>query len=255
MAIVFVILGALAGTLASHVAEALMTGRRPAKPACPYCSTPYPLIQWSATVAVFAGKRRCGQCGKPFRWPRLAGELFTAVTWGLLAGRNGLNARVVFSMLAVIPLTMILVTDLEAKRVPNVIILPAIGAILVLSAIFGPALPALTAWAWWYGPAGALAAFIVLRSFVSFGVAVFGPGAMGEGDITLATYTGAVVGFPLIILALLLTIVFGGIGAAGVLVGKRGSLKTAIPYGPFIILGCAVTMLWGPQILHWYLVG
>lgn len=252
MTTLFVIFGLLAGTIASHVAEALMTGRRLAKPICPYCSTSYTPLQWSATLALAIGKRCCAQCGKPFRWPRLAGELFTALTWGLLAGMNGVDARVVFSMLTILPLTMILVTDLEAKRVPNVIILPAIGAILILSVIFGPALPTITAWTWWYGPAGALTAFIVLRIFVSFGVAVFGPGAMGEGDITLATYTGAVVGFPLIIVALLLTIVFGGIGAFGVLATKRGSLRTAIPYGPFIILGCAVAMLWGPEILLWY---
>jgi len=85
------------------------------------------------------------------------------------------------------------------------------------------------------------------------GVAAFGPGAMGEGDITLATYTGLVVGFPLILISLLLMIVFGGVGAAGVVIARKGSLKTAIPYGPFIILGCVVTLLWGPQILHWFL--
>ena len=253
MVIIFVLLGLLAGITASHLAEALMTGRRPAKPACPYCSAPYSPIQWSATLALLTGKRRCGQCNKPFRWPRLAGELFTALTWGLLVGMQGLDGRIVFSMLAVIPLTMILVTDLEVKRVPNVIILPSIGAMLVLSAIFGPAMPTFSTWAWWYGPAGALLAFVVLRVLVWLGVAVFGPGALGEGDITLATYTGAVVGFPLIIVALVLTILFGGVGAFGVLVAKRGSLRTAIPYGPYIILGCAVTMLWGPQILDWYL--
>ena len=230
-----------------------MAARRPAKPACPYCATPYTPLQWSAALALVTGKGRCGQCDTFLRWPRVAGEVFTALTWGLLVGLNGLNARVLFAMVAIIPLTMILVTDLEAKRVPNAIILPAIGVLLVLSAAFGPALPTLSSWAWWYGPAGGLLAFVILRVLVTLGVAAFGPGAMGEGDITLATYTGAVVGFPLIIVALLLTIVFGGIGAFGVLITRRGSLKTAIPYGPFIILGCAATLLWGAEILRWFL--
>lgn len=251
--IIFAILGLLAGIVASHVAEAVMAGRRPAKPQCPYCETPYPPLQWSATLALVTGKGRCGQCGAVLRWPRVAGEVFTALTWGLLAGLNGVNARVLFSMAATLPLTMILVTDLEAKRVPNAIILPAIGAIAVLSAAFGPALPTLSSWAWWYGPAGGLLALVILRILVTLGVIVFGPGALGEGDITLATYAGAVVGFPLIIITLLLTITFGGIGALGVLVTRRGSLKTAIPYGPYIILGCAATLLWGPEILHWFL--
>jgi leader peptidase (prepilin peptidase)/N-methyltransferase len=71
--------------------------------------------------------------------------------------------------------------------------------------------------------------------------------------MTLATYAGAVVGFPLVIITLLLMIAFGGVGAAGVIIARKGSLKTAIPYGPFIILGCVTTMLWGPEILLWFL--
>lgn len=253
MPILLALLGLLVGALASHVAEAVMVKRPLAKPVCPYCTAPYAPPQWSATLALVTGQGRCHTCGKLFRWPRLIGELFTALSWGLLVGLNGLHLRVIFAMLTVIPLTMIMVTDLETRLVPNLIMLPAIGVMLVIGTIFGPALPTLTTWEWWYAPAGGLLALIVLWLFVTVGVAAFGPGAMGEGDITLATYTGLVVGFPLIIISLLLMIVFGGIGAAGVVVARKGSLKTAIPYGPFIILGCVVTLLWGPQILHWFL--
>ncbi len=253
MPILVALLGLAVGALASHVAEAVVVKRPLAKPVCSFCTTPYSPVQWSATLALVAGQGRCRACGKFSRWPRLIGELFTALSWGLLVGLNGLHLRVIFAMLTVIPLTMIMVTDLETKRVPNLVMLPAIGILLVIGIIFGPALPTLTAWKWWYAPAGGLVAFIILRIFVTAGVAAFGPGAMGEGDITLATYTGLVVGFPLIIISLLLMIAFGGIGAAGVVIARKGSLKTAIPYGPFIILGCVTTMLWGPQILHWFL--
>lgn len=253
ISVLFSLLGLIIGALASHVAEAAMVRRPLAKPVCPLCTALYVPLQWSATLALVTGQGRCRACGNFFRWPRLIAELFTALSWGLLVGLNGLHMRVIFAMLAVIPLTMIMVTDLETKRVPNLIMLPAIGVMLVIGTIFGPALPTLNTWDWWYAPAGGLVAFIVLRIFVTLGVAAFGPGAMGEGDITLATYTGLVVGFPLIIISLLLMIVFGGIGAAGVVIARKGSLKTAIPYGPFIILGCVTTMLWGPQILHWFL--
>ncbi|HOU14255.1 MAG TPA: A24 family peptidase [Anaerolineae bacterium] len=253
MTFVIALFGLVVGTLAVHTAEAVMAQRQLGKPLCAFCSTPYAPLQWSATLALVTGRGHCRACGKFFRLPRLIGELFTALSWGLLVGLNGLTPRVVFAMLAVIPLTMIMVTDLEAKRVPNAIMLPAIGVIFVVGTIFGPPLPTLKTWEWWYVPAGGALAFIVLRLFVTLGVAVFGPGAMGEGDITLATYTGAVVGFPLIIISLLLMIAFGGIGALGVVIARKGSLKTAIPYGPFIILGCVVTLLWGPEILRWFL--
>jgi prepilin signal peptidase PulO-like enzyme (type II secretory pathway) len=253
MPILITLVGLIVGALASHLAEAAMVKRPLTKPICPFCTAPYTPLQWSATLALVTGQGRCRSCGKFYRWPRLIGELFTALSWGLLVGLNNLHLRVIFAMLTVLPLTMIMVTDLETKRVPNLIMLPTIGIMLVIGTIFGPALPTLTTWDWWYAPAGGLAAFIVLRVFVTLGVAAFGPGAMGEGDITLATYTGLVVGFPLIIISLLLMIAFGGIGAAGVVIARKGSLKTAIPYGPFIILGCVTTMLWGPEILFWFL--
>lgn len=253
MVVIVALLGLLAGAFVSHVGEAVMVKRPLARPACPHCTAGYAVLQWSAVLALASGQGRCRRCGQYVRVPRLIGEVFTAVTWTLLVARNGFDLRIAYAMAAVLPLTMIMVTDLETKRVPNLIMLPSIAVILLVGAVFGPALPTLTSWTWWYAPAGAAVAFVVLRLFVWLGVAVFGPGAMGEGDITLATYTGAVVGFPLIVVALFLTVTFGGIGAFGVLIARRGSLKTAIPYGPFIILGCAVTMLWGPQILRWFL--
>ncbi len=250
---IVVLLGLGIGAFTVHAAEALMTGQRLSKPVCAFCAEPHTPWQWSATLALFGGQGRCRHCGQFIRLPRLGGELFTVLSWGLLVGSYGLTPRVIFAMLAVLPMTMILVTDLETKCVPNVIILPAIAAILIVGILWGPPLPSLKTWEWWYVPAGAGVAFLALRLLVTLGVAIFGPGAMGEGDITLATYAGAAVGFPLIIINLLLMIIFGGVGALAVLIARKGALRTAIPYGPFIILGCVVTLLWGPQILHWFL--
>ncbi len=253
MVFIVVVMGLLVGVLVTHLAEALMGRRRLARPVCPYCTAPYSPLQWSATLALLAGQRRCRQCQKAFRWPRLAGELLVAVSWGVLVWRYGLSWRMVYSMVALLPLAMIMVTDLEAKRVPNVITLPSIAAMLVLGMFLGPALPNLQAWGWKMSPLGALAAFVALRLLVWLGVAAFGEGALGEGDITLATYVGAIVGFPLVLEALLLAFLLGGVGAAAVLISRRGSLQTAIPYGPYIILGGALTLIFSVEMLGWLL--
>jgi prepilin signal peptidase PulO-like enzyme (type II secretory pathway) len=149
---------------------------------------------------------------------------------------------------------MVMVTDLETKRIPNLIILPSIGVMLVLGTILGPALPRLASWRWWYTAAGAFIGFVVFRILVWLGTALFGEGALGEGDMTLATYAGAVVGFPVIIESLVVAFALGGVGALAVLVGRReASLQTAIPYGPFIVLGTGATLIWGPEIMGWFL--
>ena len=246
------IAGFIVGAVVVHIAEAAMAHRPLTRPKCPYCTTPYTLVQWSALLAVLTGKRRCQQCHKLIRVPRLIGELYVGLSWVLLVYYYGDSPRIWLSMLATLPLAMVVVTDLEAKLIPNIIVLPSIVVMLILGTILGPALPALVTWRWWDSLVGALVGFIILRLLIWFGVALFGEGALGEGDMTLATYVGAVVGFPLIVESLILTIVLGGIGAVLVLIAKRGSLKSAIPYGPFVALGASVCMIWGAAILHWY---
>lgn len=248
------VLGVAIGAFAAHLAEAVMAHRRFTAPACPHCTTPYSPLQWSALLALVSGRWRCQSCNEPLRLPRLLAELFLAASFALLLARYGLNWRVVLAMAALIPLAMILVTDMETRLIPNAISLPALGAMLIVSLAAGPALPFASASGnWWRGLAGAFVGFLVMRILVTLGVAVFGEGALGEGDITLAAYIGAVIGYPLIFEALVLAFLIGGVGAFLVLVTQRGGLRTAIPYGPFLILGCATTLIWGPEILFWFL--
>jgi leader peptidase (prepilin peptidase)/N-methyltransferase len=240
--------------LAVHGAEALMIERPLRRPRCPYCTHAYAPVQWSAIAAYLTGRRHCEGCGRPVRPARLAGELFVVGTWALLGWRFGLTLRVVYAMLALLPLAMVMVTDLETKRIPHLIMMPSIGLMLILGTIFGPALPRLAVGKWWYAGAGALIGFGVFRLLVWLGTALFGEGALGEGDMTLATYAGAVVGFPVIIETLVVAFFLGGVGAVVVLVTRRdASLQTAIPYGPFIVLGAGFTLIWGPEIIGWFL--
>lgn len=61
--------------------------------------------------------------------------------------------------------------------------------------------------------------------------------AMGAGDIGIAVVLGLWLGYPKIINALWLAFVIGGIYGAYLLLSKKAKLKTAVPFGPFLILG------------------
>lgn len=76
---------------------------------------------------------------------------------------------------------------------------------------------------------------------------------MGMGDIKMACLIGLVTGYPLVIVALLIGILIGGLVAiVYLLIFKRGR-KDVIPYGTFLAIGPMVTLLWGNEILDWYL--
>jgi leader peptidase (prepilin peptidase)/N-methyltransferase len=84
-------------------------------------------------------------------------------------------------------------------------------------------------------------------------VLLINPRGMGMGDIKLAGLIGLVTGFPLVILALFIGIFIGGLVAVVLLLLRVKGRKDAIPYGTFLALGPLITLLWGHDILTWYL--
>ena len=68
----------------------------------------------------------------------------------------------------------------------------------------------------------------------------------------LAGFIGTATGFPLVIVALVLGIISGGIVAIALVALRRKKRKDVIPFGPFLCTAAIVTLMWGPQILHWY---
>ena len=76
---------------------------------------------------------------------------------------------------------------------------------------------------------------------------------MGYGDVKLAAFIGLMSGFPLVIVALLVGVVAGGLAAVFLLIsGLVKSRKAAIPYGPFLAVGAMTALIWGDKIFHWW---
>jgi leader peptidase (prepilin peptidase)/N-methyltransferase len=93
--------------------------------------------------------------------------------------------------------------------------------------------------------AGGLAFFLIIHLII--------PAGMGMGDVKLAGLIGLVFGFPLVIVALLLGIFIGGLAAVVMLSSGKKGRKDVVAYGTFLGIGPIVTLLWGNEILSWYL--
>jgi leader peptidase (prepilin peptidase)/N-methyltransferase len=79
--------------------------------------------------------------------------------------------------------------------------------------------------------------------------------AMGMGDVFLMGAVGALFGPVAVLVTLILSSVFGSIVGVGMILLSKTKLGkfVAIPYGPYICLGCLAWMFWGPRLVHWYL--
>ncbi len=142
------------------------------------------------------------------------------VGWKAPGAAQGVGALVVTGLLAAISLI-----DWRVRRIPNILCAALVLWALVQIVWLGRPQPGAAA-------IGALAAgglFLV--------VALIGRGAMGAGDIKLATALGAILGFPLIFPGLALGIIAGGLAALVLLLTRRVGRKGFIAYGPYLALG------------------
>lgn len=64
--------------------------------------------------------------------------------------------------------------------------------------------------------------------------------SIGIGDIKLLSCVGLLTGFPGVILVLLRAMVFGAIFSIGLLLLKKGTLKTELPFAPFVLLAALI---------------
>lgn len=79
------------------------------------------------------------------------------------------------------------------------------------------------------------------------------PEAFGGGDIKLMAAAGMILGWKKILLAFFLALVSGGAAAAGLLLSSKVQRKDHLAFGPYLCAGIGIALLFGDEILAWYL--
>lgn len=232
------LVGALLNLLADIVPQKLY---RLQAPRCPYCGQAYPPAAWIATFGFIIYRGKCPNCGHPIPWRRPILELATASVFAFLWLGYGLSGQLAILSLYTALLLLIFVIDLETRLVPNIIVLPAMALAGGLSLIY----PGM-------GLTRSLLGGAIGFSFFYL-VALVGRGGMGAGDVKLAGFIGLITGFPEVIFALIVATVLGGLITFLLVVSRRKGLKDFIPYGPFLVVGGLTALLYGSQVVDWYL--
>jgi prepilin signal peptidase PulO-like enzyme (type II secretory pathway) len=76
---------------------------------------------------------------------------------------------------------------------------------------------------------------------------------IGGGDIKLGVLMGLLLSWPTILGALFLAYISGSIIGLGLVAGGKKQLGSQVPFGTFLTLSTFVMMLYGQQIISWYL--
>jgi leader peptidase (prepilin peptidase)/N-methyltransferase len=192
-----------------------------------------PLVSW----AVLRG--RCRSCRAAIPWVYPAVELATAL---LVAGcvlAFGVTWEALVASFFCAVLVVISATDLEHRIIPNRVVLPAAGIVLLAQTLLHPS------------PEWALAA--LGASGFLFAAAVVYPAGMGMGDVKLALLMGAMLGRTVPV-ALMLGMILALVPSV-VLLARHGAAarKMGIPFGPFLAIGSVIALFWGDRLLDAYL--
>ncbi len=151
-------------------------------------------------------------------------------------------------------LVLVFFVDLRVRRIPNVVTYPAIALALVASP-FVPGLGAVRSLVGGGLSLGLFLLFYALAGPFARGLARFqgreAPAVpFGFGDVKLGLFIGLIVGFPTVLPALFIGSLALGVLALGVLVARlvaqgRQAFLSTIPFGPALVIGGLVGLLWG----------
>jgi leader peptidase (prepilin peptidase)/N-methyltransferase len=245
------VLGLVIGSFLTVVAWRVPRGQSVSHPpsACPNCG--HRLSAWeNVPVLSFAVLRaRCRSCRAPISWRYPIVEVATSGLFVLVVLRFGVDVdTVAFLYLAAISVALCLI-DIEHRIRRQHDALPAYPVLLALLAAAAAA----------SGDGGALLRAALggaaLFAFY-FAVAFAYPAGMGFGDVKLAGVLGialAWVGWDALIVGAFAAFVIGSVGGVAVAVVRRTGRKTAIPFGPSMLLGAAVGVAAGPHLAGGYL--
>lgn len=245
------LLGLLIGSFLNVVVHRVPRGESVVSPpsACPRCETPIrprdnvPVAGWVLL------KGRCRDCDLAIspRYPLV--ELGAGLLFAVMALRFGLDPVLpAYLYLVAVGLALALI-DLDCKRLPDALTLPSypvaavlLGAAAVAGSDSGSFVRALL---------GGLAMYAVY-----FALCFAYPAGMGFGDVKLAGVLGmytAWLSWGVWAVGLFLGFFLGGLfGIALVALSKAGR-KTAVPFGPFMLLGVLLAVLVGQPLVQAYL--
>lgn len=245
------VLGLIVGSFLNVVIHRVPLGESVVSPRsrCPRCGHEIGALDNIPVLSWLLLRGRCRQCQAPIsiRYPLV--EVLTSVVFVSMALRFGLDwvlpAYLYFGAVGV----ALALIDLDVHRLPDALTLPSypvLGALLLLPTVadglWGDFLRA------WLAAAALFAFYFVL-------VLVY-PSGMGFGDVKLAGVLGLVLGWlswGVLVVGGFLGFLLGALVGGTLMVTRRAGRKSKIPFGPFMLVGAWLAVLFGDRVWDAYL--
>jgi len=213
------------------------------------------MLEWYELLPIASfviQKGKCRACGKKISWQYISMEIVTGIAlllaWAALLGQNNANwvwyGSGLMWLYFIGVLIVVFLYDLKYFLIPDIVIYPAI----LITLLWDMALLFDKQPFWNY-----LVSAIVPTLFFLSLIIISRGRWMGMGDVKLVFLLGLFLGFPKILLALFLAFTLGSFVGLGLILFKKYTLKTPIPFGTFLTFASFIALLYGDVIIQWYL--
>lgn len=218
---------------------------------CPHCGHQLGFFDLIPVFSFIFLRGQCRYCHKPIDWQYPMVEAVTALVFAIgfysIIGKQMLPAidwRVIFEYFTYLIfscfLIIIFVYDLRYYLILDKVSLTALVIAFLLNYLLGAPIVNLLISALLIG------GFFLLQFVVSRGKWI------GGGDIRLGLVMGAMLGWPIGVVALGLAYLIGAVVGLLLVALKKKGLNSQLPFGTFLTLTVWACLLWGEHILAWY---
>ncbi len=212
---------------------------------CPECNK---LITWWQNIPLLSYlflRGRCHNCHKPIsvRYPAI--ELMSMLGCLCVAWQLGPSWQTVIGIVVTWLLITMSMIDFDYQLLPDNLTLPMmwIGLLASLVPVFADVHSSVI---------GAAAGYLVLWLVYQAFRLVTGKEGMGFGDFKLLAAIGALLGWQVLPMVILLSSVVGAVVGITLIVIKGRDKNMPIPFGPYLASAGWITMLWGDTLGSWY---
>ncbi|MCX6779243.1 MAG: prepilin peptidase [Candidatus Magasanikbacteria bacterium] len=243
------VFGALIGSFLNVVALRLPSEERfwRGRSHCVFCNK---LLHWFELIPLVSflwqgGK--CRDCKKNISWRYILIEIATgglfSGTYYFLSGQSLFYfwPTLICYLIIISVLEIIFLIDLKEGIIFDLLIWPFIVLILVFWILSG------ANWLIFLLSGLGCAAFFGAQYLLSRGKWI------GAGDIGLGFLLGAWLGFPAILVALFFSYVVGALIGLVLIILKKKSWASSLPFAVFLIPGAFFALFWGHRIVSWYI--
>jgi leader peptidase (prepilin peptidase) / N-methyltransferase len=235
-----IIPGWLFGVLVNYLADVLPLRRRLSKPFCVHCDTT------QAWVNYLIWPRKCVTCQQTRNKRAWVVELFFIAASIFMSITPPINLGYWLGMIVLAYFGVVVLIDLEYRLIMHPVSMVGAGLGLLIGILRVGWIRALV---------GGVVGFAVMWLLYLFGVLIIkvvnrrrgqsvNDVALGFGDVNLSGVLGLMLGWPLVLVGLVVAVLIGGVVSLIYILVKiitrRYSAFMAVPYGPFLVIGAVL---------------